>query len=101
MCNLCDLPLQVKNRTEEMTRGSVQKSVVVLSRLPLYGQIQAVFSHPDLHFSGSYFFVFSSGFTFFRILLFCFLFWIFIFPGPTFQKVLEKRRMQFRIQHFA
>jgi hypothetical protein len=39
--------MQVKNRTEEMTRGSVQKSVVVLSRLPLYGQIQAVFSLPD------------------------------------------------------
>ncbi len=31
---------QVKNRTEDMTRGTVQKSVVVLSRLPLYGQIQ-------------------------------------------------------------
>jgi hypothetical protein len=45
--------MQVKNRTEEMTRGSVQKSVVVLSRLPLYGQIQAVFSLPDFYFSGS------------------------------------------------
>ncbi len=28
------------NRTEDITRGSVQKSVCVLSRLPLYGQIQ-------------------------------------------------------------
>jgi hypothetical protein len=31
----------------------VQKSVVVLSRLPLYGQIQAVFSLPGFYFSGS------------------------------------------------
>ena len=28
------------NRTADITRGSVQKSVCVLSRLPLYGQIQ-------------------------------------------------------------
>jgi hypothetical protein len=75
--------MQVKNRTEEMTRGSVQKSVVVLSRLPLYGQIQAVFSLPDCHFSGSDFFVFASGLS---------------FPDAAFPKVLEKR-MQFRIQH--
>ena len=31
---------QVKNPTEDVTRGSVQKSVCVLSRLPLYGHIQ-------------------------------------------------------------
>ena len=31
---------KVKNRTEDITRGTVQKSVCVLSRLPLYGQIQ-------------------------------------------------------------
>jgi hypothetical protein len=75
--------MQVKNRTEEMTRGSVQKSVVVLSRLPLYGQIQAVFSLPD-HFSGSDFF-FAYGFSFFRIRLFI-KFW---------------KRIQFRIHLFA
>ena len=28
------------NKTADITRGSVQKSVCVLSRLPLYGQIQ-------------------------------------------------------------
>ena len=28
------------NKTSDITRGSVQKSVCVLSRLPLYGQIQ-------------------------------------------------------------
>ena len=28
------------NPTEDVTRGSVQKSVCVLSRLPLYGHIQ-------------------------------------------------------------
>ena len=31
---------KVKNKTEDITRGTVQKSVCVLSRLPLYGQIQ-------------------------------------------------------------
>ena len=31
---------KIKNKTEDITRGSVQKSVCVLSRLPLYGQIQ-------------------------------------------------------------
>ncbi|XP_037067851.1 late secretory pathway protein AVL9 homolog [Pollicipes pollicipes] len=31
---------RVLNRTEDITRKSVQKSVVALSRLPLYGQIQ-------------------------------------------------------------
>jgi hypothetical protein len=31
---------KVKNRTDDITRGTVQKSVCVLSRLPLYGQIQ-------------------------------------------------------------
>ena len=36
---------KVKNKTEDITRGTVQKSVCVLSRLPLYGQIQVgVFS---------------------------------------------------------
>ena len=34
------LIVQVKNRTDDITRGTVQKSVCVLSRLPLYGQIQ-------------------------------------------------------------
>ena len=32
--------LKVLNKTADITRGSVQKSVCVLSRLPLYGQIQ-------------------------------------------------------------
>lgn len=32
------------NRTEDITRGTVQKSVCVLSRLPLYGQIQVKMS---------------------------------------------------------
>ena len=32
------------NRTADITRGSVQKSVCVLSRLPLYGQIQVGWS---------------------------------------------------------
>ena len=31
---------KVRNKTEDITRGTVQKSVCVLSRLPLYGQIQ-------------------------------------------------------------
>ena len=31
---------KIKNKTDDITRGSVQKSVCVLSRLPLYGQIQ-------------------------------------------------------------
>ena len=31
---------KVKNKTDDITRGTVQKSVCVLSRLPLYGQIQ-------------------------------------------------------------
>ena len=34
---------KVRNKTEDITRGTVQKSVCVLSRLPLYGQIQVVF----------------------------------------------------------
>ena len=32
--------MKVLNKTADITRGSVQKSVCVLSRLPLYGQIQ-------------------------------------------------------------
>ena len=35
---------KVRNKTEDITRGTVQKSVCVLSRLPLYGQIQVIFS---------------------------------------------------------
>jgi len=35
---------KVKNRTEDITRGTVQKSVCVLSRLPLFGQIQVKMS---------------------------------------------------------
>ena len=31
---------KVKIKTDDITRGTVQKSVCVLSRLPLYGQIQ-------------------------------------------------------------
>lgn len=31
---------KIKNKTDDITRGTVQKSVCVLSRLPLYGQIQ-------------------------------------------------------------
>lgn len=31
---------QIKNRTADITRGTVQKSVCVLSKLPLYGHIQ-------------------------------------------------------------
>ena len=31
---------KVRNKTDDITRGTVQKSVCVLSRLPLYGQIQ-------------------------------------------------------------
>lgn len=31
---------RLKNRTPDITRGTVQKSVCVLSRLPLYGHIQ-------------------------------------------------------------
>ena len=38
-CYLPNLP-KVLNKTADITRGSVQKSVCVLSRLPLYGQIQ-------------------------------------------------------------
>ena len=34
---------KVRNKTEDITRGTVQKSVCVLSRLPLYGQIQVLF----------------------------------------------------------
>ena len=34
---------KVRNKTEDITRGTVQKSVCVLSRLPLYGQIQVMF----------------------------------------------------------
>jgi len=35
---------KVRNKTEDITRGTVQKSVCVLSRLPLYGQIQVKMS---------------------------------------------------------
>ena len=35
---------KIKNKTDDITRGSVQKSVCVLSRLPLYGQIQVKMS---------------------------------------------------------
>ena len=35
-----DTDFQVKIKTDDITRGTVQKSVCVLSRLPLYGQIQ-------------------------------------------------------------
>ncbi|XP_056633967.1 late secretory pathway protein AVL9 homolog [Diorhabda sublineata] len=31
---------KIKNKTSDITRGTVQKSVCVLSRIPLYGQIQ-------------------------------------------------------------
>lgn len=31
---------KLKNRTEDITRGTVQKSVCVLSSLPLYGHIE-------------------------------------------------------------
>lgn len=31
---------KIKNRTSDITRDTVQKSVCVLSRIPLYGQIQ-------------------------------------------------------------
>ncbi|CAH1115417.1 unnamed protein product [Psylliodes chrysocephalus] len=31
---------KIKNKTSDITRGTVQKSVCVLSRVPLYGQIQ-------------------------------------------------------------
>ncbi|KAJ8935962.1 hypothetical protein NQ314_012554 [Rhamnusium bicolor] len=31
---------KIKNRTSDITRGTVQKSVCVLSKIPLYGQIQ-------------------------------------------------------------
>ncbi|CAH0554963.1 unnamed protein product [Brassicogethes aeneus] len=31
---------KIKNKTDDITRGTVQKSVCVLSRIPLYGQIQ-------------------------------------------------------------
>lgn len=31
---------KLKNRTEDITRGTVQKSVCVLSHLPLYGHIE-------------------------------------------------------------
>lgn len=35
------IPLEkVKNRTEDMTRGTVQKAVCVLASVPLYGYIQ-------------------------------------------------------------
>jgi len=35
---------KIKNKTSDITRGTVQKSVCVLSRLPLYGQIQVKMS---------------------------------------------------------
>lgn len=35
---------KVVNKTEDITRGTVQKSVCVISRLPLYGQIQVKMS---------------------------------------------------------
>jgi len=35
---------KVVNKTDDITRGSVQKSVCVISRLPLYGQIQVKMS---------------------------------------------------------
>ena len=35
---------KVKNKTDDITRGTVQKSVCVLSRLPLFGQIQVKMS---------------------------------------------------------
>jgi hypothetical protein len=38
--------------------------------------------------------LFSSGFLFFRILLFCFRFRIFIFPDPNFHNVLETDTVQ-------
>lgn len=31
---------KIKNRTADITRGTVQKSVCVLSAIPLYGHIQ-------------------------------------------------------------
>lgn len=41
MCKLLYVTLQkLKNRTADITRGTVQKSVCVLSTLPLYGHIQ-------------------------------------------------------------
>ena len=52
---ICNLEMQidaekVRNKTEDITRGTVQKSVCVLSRLPLYGQIQ-VSNFPRYFFS--------------------------------------------------
>jgi len=35
---------KIRNKTSDITRGTVQKSVCVLSRLPLYGQIQVKMS---------------------------------------------------------
>ncbi|XP_060529324.1 late secretory pathway protein AVL9 homolog isoform X2 [Cylas formicarius] len=35
---------KIKNRTSDITRGTVQKSVCVLSKIPLYGQIQVKMS---------------------------------------------------------
>lgn len=35
---------KIKNRTSDMTRSSIQKSVCVLSKIPLYGQIQVKMS---------------------------------------------------------
>jgi len=35
---------KIKNKTSDITRGTVQKSVCVLSRLPLFGQIQVKMS---------------------------------------------------------
>lgn len=31
---------KIKNRTSDITRGTVQKSVCILSKLPLFGHIQ-------------------------------------------------------------
>ena len=47
LCNMLRVQIdaeKVRNKTEDITRGTVQKSVCVLSRLPLYGQIQVIFS---------------------------------------------------------
>ncbi|RZB66624.1 late secretory pathway protein AVL9 -like, partial [Asbolus verrucosus] len=41
---LIDLFQKIKNRTSDMTRGTIQKSVCVLSKIPLYGQIQVKMS---------------------------------------------------------
>jgi hypothetical protein len=39
------IPIEkIKNRTSDMTRGTIQKSVCVLSKIPLYGQIQVKMS---------------------------------------------------------